>query len=107
MKRILFAAVAALSFCVAGVAFAKNNSETYADVPADNAQYAACIQKSMKKYDGGDKKSKVDGKTMAQAWCTCMWNKAPEEAKSDLVKFANGSSGADANKTCEKYSGWK
>jgi hypothetical protein len=106
MRRILVSAVALISFSVAGTAFAASTKK-YDTIPADNAQYAGCLKKSQKKYDGGSDKSKVSGQTKSEAWCTCMLNETPADSRSDVVKFAESSAGAEINKNCEKYSGWK
>lgn len=101
----VFASLVAFSIALgtAGMAFAQQ----YNTVPAGDKQYARCISYSMSKYSGGDKASLIPGQTLAQAWCTCVWNETPDDFGGDLVKFSESSKGQKTNKICEAYSGWE
>jgi hypothetical protein len=103
MKRPILTVVSILSLCCASAAFA---ADEYNEVPAGDAQYAACMKYSMTKYEGGEVSSPIPGQTKAQAWCTCMWNETPDDFKGSLAKFAETEKGAKTNATCEKYSNW-
>lgn len=102
MKTIVMAAVAAFALTVAAGAHAAGG---YND-PQGDPQYAACVAKALKDYEGGGQQSKVAGQSNAEAWCTCMWNETPDDFSGDLVSFAESAQGKATNKLCEKHSGW-
>lgn len=103
MKRMASAVAFSIILGTTGIALAQQ----YNKVPAGDMQYARCITYSMSKYTGGNKASNIPGQTMAEAWCTCLWNETPDDFGGDLVKFSESAKGKATNKICETYSGWE
>ncbi|MDO9268487.1 MAG: hypothetical protein Q7T96_05170 [Methylobacter sp.] len=104
MNNFITTTVLALSLlCVSNFALAAGD---YNDVPAGDAQFAACKAYAKTKWEGGEEKSPVAGQTKADAFCECMWNETPEDFDGDLAKFSESKKGAKSNKVCEKYSNW-
>jgi hypothetical protein len=103
MIKMIAPVLIALSFGLAQSAVA---GEEYNDVPAGNEQYKNCKIYAMKKWEGGEKKSRIAGQSKAEAFCTCLWNETPENFKGGLATFSESEKGAKINDICEKYSGW-
>lgn len=104
MKKLFFAFVSAAVLASTGAALAATD---YNKPPAGDSQYAACIKASNENYTGGNDKSLIKGQTMAQAYCTCVWNETPEDFKGSLARFAETAKGKSTKALCEKHSGWE
>lgn len=104
MKYFLKLMIPALSLlCVSNFVLAAGD---YNDVPTGDAQFLACKEYAMSKWEGGGEKSPIAGQSKAEAFCECMWNETPDDFKGSLAKFSETEKGKKTNKTCEKYSNW-
>ena len=103
-KSLLIPAVGAVLFLL-GNAGAASAQYRYNTAPA--GEVASCKAYANNKYSGGGEASPVAGQTKADAFCTCMWNEAPDNVKGNLAAFADSAAGAATNKTCEAYSNWQ
>ncbi len=103
MNKLLLTVLSGFFLCATQSVFAAGD---YNDVPAGDAQYKACKNYALKKWEGGNEKSPIAGQTKAEAFCSCLWNETPEDFKGGLAKFSESAKGAKINKICEKYSNW-